>query len=302
MTDWRSKGRRRYRNPSRLCRTPFSKGRMGLQHNPSLPPLILRGGVRYTQGMNYEVRLEQFSGPISKLLELIEKKELEITRISLAAVTGDFIAYVEGLETAGAVYEESSSEESPPRGGDTSLLADFVVVAARLLLIKSKVLLPSLELTPEEETDIADLEHRLKIYREMKLAGEGIKLLWEKGHVATGRKMLASLGDTKFFYPPAGVGETQLHERMAGLLRILESLAPEQKTVANKIITLQEKIEELTARLTSTASVSFKGSFTHEQRNEIVVLFLAVLHMLANRMADVDQEGQFGEIRIRRTE
>src|SRR5262245_24863161 len=104
----------------------------------------------------YEVRLEQYSGPLDKLLELIEEKKLEPTQVSLAAVTADFISYVEKLEQEKDV--------------DPGVLADFVVVAARLLVIKSKVLLPGLELTEEEKVDIADLENRLKIYQEFKLA------------------------------------------------------------------------------------------------------------------------------------
>ena len=51
------------------------------------------------------------------------------------------------------------------------MLADFIVVASRLLLIKSKAILPSLALTEEEETDIKDLEMRLKIYREFSAKG-----------------------------------------------------------------------------------------------------------------------------------
>lgn len=59
-----------------------------------------------------------------------------------------------------------------------SILADFLVVASKLILIKSKVLLPSLPLTEEEELDIRGLEGRLKIYQEFKKAQVHIKGLW----------------------------------------------------------------------------------------------------------------------------
>ncbi len=112
----------------------------------------------------FEVKQDVFSGPMEKLLELIEVRQIEITRVNLATVTADFIAYVEQL-----------GETISP-----AILSDFVVIAARLLVLKSKVLLPSLELTQEEESDILDLEHRLRLYREFKKGGEYLKTLWNK--------------------------------------------------------------------------------------------------------------------------
>ena len=89
----------------------------------------------------YQLNIQQFFGPIEKLLELIEEKKMEITDLNLAEVTADFLNYLKTLVNV-----------------DSRVLADFVVVASRLLLIKSKALLPSLELTEEEEQDISDLK------------------------------------------------------------------------------------------------------------------------------------------------
>ena len=65
-------------------------------------------------------------------------------------------------------------------GVDPRVLADFIVVAARLILIKSHAILPHLELTEEEEEDIAELEERLKLYREFRAAEKSISHLWNK--------------------------------------------------------------------------------------------------------------------------
>ena len=102
--------------------------------------------------MLYELKLETYQGPLDKLLELVEGKKLEITKISLADVTADFLNFLKKLESEGANH---------------SLIADFLVVASKLILIKSKVLLPALTLSEEEESDIHDLEARLKIYAEL---------------------------------------------------------------------------------------------------------------------------------------
>ena len=100
----------------------------------------------YETGIMYEVKINQFSGPLEKLLELIEEKKMEITALSLAEVTGGFFNYVKRVES----------------DIDPKILADFLVVAAKLVLIKSKALLPGLELTQEEELDIKDLEQAAK--------------------------------------------------------------------------------------------------------------------------------------------
>ena len=93
----------------------------------------------------YEVKLEQFQGPLDLLLQLIEKQEMDITEVSLAQVADSYIEYINQMG-------QLNPEE----------VADFLVVASKLIYIKSKVLLPELDL---EEEGI-DLEKQLKMYKE----------------------------------------------------------------------------------------------------------------------------------------
>ena len=136
--------------------------------------------------MNYTIKTELFSGPLEKLLELIEERKLEITAMNLAEVTGDFLNYLKNIQ-----------EKTEP-----GILADFVVIASKLILIKSKALLPNLELTKDEETEIKDLETRLKIYNEFRIAAQHIKELVEKETRSYSRPLLAALGKQAVFYPP----------------------------------------------------------------------------------------------------
>lgn len=242
----------------------------------------------------YEISLEQFKGPLDKLLELIEAKQMEITKVNLAAVTEDFIKYVEGLG----------------QNVEPIILADFVVVASRLLLIKSKVLLPSFELTDEEEQEIGDLEHRLKIYREFsargasalggKTAAQIIIELWGKNQIEFARPLFASLGEQSFFYPSKEIGAQQLANAMRNLMTVLQGLLPETKKIKIKVVTLQEKIAELATRLEQAASVTFNDLSQKKARVEVIVLFLAVLHMLANRLMTAEQEDSFGDIVVKK--
>src|ERR1700732_2485007 len=85
------------------------------------------------QQSNYFVRLPAFEGPLDLLLHLIEKRQMEITTISLMAVTDQYLAYLQQWEA-----------ENLPLAN----MAAFVAIAARLLYIKSQSLLPR---TTQEE-------------------------------------------------------------------------------------------------------------------------------------------------------
>ena len=93
----------------------------------------------------FTAKTPAFEGPLEVLLNLIEARKLHVGDIALAAVADDFIAYAKQFE------------EFPIAEG-----ASFILVASTLLLIKSKSLLPALELTEEEKTDISELEARLE--------------------------------------------------------------------------------------------------------------------------------------------
>ncbi len=237
----------------------------------------------------YQVKTQQFAGPLDKLLQLIEEKHLEVTQISLAEVTADFLNYVKEL-----------GQQSAP-----AILADFLVVAAKLVLIKSKALLPMLELSKEEEEEIHDLEGRLKIYREFKLAGEHVRKLWDKNRVAYGRPLFFSLGGQsslpagrQVFYPPSGLRADDLTRAVRNLAAALQAFLPETQTIRKAIFTIEQKIEELFNRFKEASRHSLKNLVKEKSRGEAIVLFLAVLHLLKDRIIAVEQQEQFGEIMI----
>lgn len=226
----------------------------------------------------YELRLEEFSGPMETLLELIEEKKLEITRVSLAEVTADFLKYIETL-----------NEVSP------KILADFLAVATRLILIKSHTLLPQLELLEEEEKEIADLEERLKLYREFRGAEKNIKNEWGK-RVAFSRDYLANLPPG--FYLTQEVNPKELLREFAALVQELQTLVPEVKRDETRLISLEEKIKELKERLQGALHESFDNMRQGRERPEIIVLFLALLHLLKEAQIVVEQEKLFSDIKI----
>jgi segregation and condensation protein A len=234
----------------------------------------------------YEVKLEKFSGPLEKLLDLIEERKLEISEISLAEATGDFLDFVKKFETV-----------------DSRILSDFVAVAAKLVLIKSKILLPGLELTQEEETEIKDLETRLKIYREFKAVSQYIKNLWDRKTAAYSRPLFMALGEGEgIFYPPRGLRMEDLVRVLSNLAQTLSELFDEPKKIKTTVVSLEQKMNELLARFEKAVRQSFGELTKKRPRGEIIVLFLAILHLLRDQVIKAEQKGQFGDIIIQKHE
>lgn len=244
--------------------------------------------------MTYELSLENYSGPLEKLLELVEGRKLEITEISLAKVTDEFLKYVKGLEKV-----------------ETPFLADFIVVASRLILIKSKSLLPDLALTAEEEGDIKDLERRLKLYQELKPAMKVLARLWKSKERSTSRPYFLHISGGIARVPSGSVifhpGENlTLETLVAGLSRLFEAvknLELEGATLKEKMVSVEEKIKELVNRLLEQNEINFKN-VVHAKKpvSEIVAFFLAILHLAHEQRVHLEQAQAFSDIIIRRQE
>lgn len=233
--------------------------------------------------MNYEFKTEQFSGPIEKLLELIEEKKMEITELNLADVTADFLKYLEKLESV-----------------ESRLLADFIVVASKLLLIKSKAILPGLPLTEDEEKDIKDLEARISFYQQFKPAIAILKNMAEQKKFSFSRPLF--FGRPAIFYPPKNLNNETLRRAIDSALEALKEISTrETKVIESSIISLEEKIKEVVSRL--DGGTQYFGKIAKEKsRAEIIVFFLALLHLLREQMIKVEQEQVFDDIIIKKTE
>ncbi|MDO8557283.1 MAG: segregation/condensation protein A [Candidatus Jorgensenbacteria bacterium] len=233
--------------------------------------------------MPFELKLENYQGPMDVLLGLIEEKKMEVTQVSLAGVTADFLAYLEK-------FKANSDTSNYPQ-----LLADFLVVASKLLLIKSKALLPTLELTPDEEVEIRDFEARVKLYQELKKSQQYIKQGWSAMPQMFMREFLAS--SEVAFYPPKSITPETLHEALRGIVEQFQKIARPTATIRRDIINLKEKIEEIISRLTEKP-IMFSKLHSGKAKGELVALFLAILHLVRQQIIDVSQNEHFGEITV----
>lgn len=248
---------------------------------------------------NYEIHLEQFQGPLEKLLSLIEEKKMEVSAVSLADVTNDFLNYLDQFRIQ-LIENIPAGEDSPLFDAPPELLADFLVVASRLLLIKSKSLLPNLEISAEEETEIKDLERRLSLYKEYKKTQEHVRALWSDTPKMYSREFMEN--SEPLFYPPGDVTPEHLMFSVMKLSGDLEKLFKPKATVKNQIINLRTKIQEIASRLTSSPTTFSSLHGNTKAKGEIVVLFLAVLHLIKQQLINVEQTGHFEEMTIAKSQ
>lgn len=245
--------------------------------------------------MSYELKLEKFSGPLEKLLELIEERRFDVSELSLAQVTDDFLRYLRKLTRTGLAQNEAE--------GHLRLVADFIVVASRLILIKSKHILPDLALTGEEEAEIKDLERRLKLYAELKPMMKNVARLWSGKKTSFGRPYFLELGSSSgVFYPGENLEFRAMVAELAKLFESIKRLELETETIKEKIISIEEKIKEITERLRSEKETKFTHIAGAKTKQEIIALFLAILYLAREQLVFLEQAERFSDIIIRKQE
>jgi segregation and condensation protein A len=214
------------------------------------------------------VALPIFEGPLDLLLHLIEKRELDVTKVSLAAVTDQYLDHISRLEKL-----------------ESEKLADFLTVAARLL--------PPEE--AQEEEDVGDeLVRQLIEYRRFKAVAEELKAREEQGLRAYAR--LLPLPELERSFQLEGVTLDSLVEAVRHAL-LAQSMPSVDDVVTPFYVSLPEKIAQLEGIVVKRGRLSFNQLLARAaSRTEIIVTFLALLQLIKRRIVTVEQDEVFGEI------
>lgn len=226
--------------------------------------------------MPYTVAQQQFSGPLDLLLELIESKQQDIAELALAQVTEEFLAYVE--------REKNIRPQE---------LADFLVVAARLLLLKSKALLPQ-EVLEEEGLS---LEQQLKLYKIFVEASKKLDELWKQGTVAYGREVKPVV--QKGFYPPKNATAQELRRVFADMLGRFELYKKLPQRALERVVSVKEKISAIRGILKAGQKSTFKSLIADPgSKADLIVTFLALLELVKQQEVRLKQGKHFDDIHI----
>lgn len=218
---------------------------------------------------------EQFSGPLDLLWQMVEEQHLNVTDVSLANLTDEYLRHVEAA------------------GIDESEMADFLLIAAKLLYLKSKMLLPTLL---PEELAADDLARQLKMYERFVLAAEGLKKILLARNFMYPRDPITI--KVTGFQPPAALTASKLRDTFQEIVQRYKKPALEEVQVA-RVMSIKDKISHVQTLLITFQRATLKD-FLHDpaSRHDVVVTFLALLELVKQRSVRLEQPQPFQHIHV----
>jgi segregation and condensation protein A len=241
------------------------------------------------ENKNFTIQTDVFEGPLSLLLELVQKRRIFIGDISLADIAEEFI---------------QAMQKQPERREALAEQASFVHIAATLLLLKSKSLLPNFAMTDEEEEDAIELAKRLMLFERIRTLSSVIKGAYGNTVCFLGAGLQHNELNAPFFSP---------EERFSGALflnhiRAVRAAVPKRETIEQltiqQTVRLEDVLIDLTARVKKYAALSFKefAKVGEASRGEVVVRFIALLELVKRGFLQARQSIPGGDIELRREE
>ena len=233
-----------------------------------------------------QVRIEAFEGPLDLLLHLIYKNRLKITDIPIATVTAQYLEYIEFMETA----------------LDVVVAGEYLVMAATLMQIKSRMLLPRSDPVSHED------DPRIEIVRPLQELAQIRK-------AATGLNSMAILGRDVFVREGGleGQGSESCNE-VSGSERtfdvdLIDLITAFREVLGNNTLpraieitraraSLSERIKSLSEMLDQAERIHFFELFREEDREMIIVTFLALLELARLGKVRLLQESSGGDILV----
>ena len=234
----------------------------------------------------HHVKTEVFSGPLDLLLTLIERKEVDIYKVSLSEIMDEYLEYITSVEWP-----------------DIEEAAGFLVIAATLLQIKAKSLLPQARIKQGEEEEEEGVDPELELlrllidYKKFKDASVYLKELYEDGSRRYTRWVELDQIRLKYIGNPLeDVTKEQLFEI---IVAVSETFDEEFRAIPKITIPIAEKMAELIASLKVKKKVAFSEFVDDANIKETsTVTLVALLELIKNNRLRATQTGLFKEIWI----
>ena len=227
-----------------------------------------------------EIFLEAFEGPLDLLLYLIRKQNFNILDIPMAAVTRQYLSYVDEI-----------------RSRNLELAAEYLLMAAMLIEIKSRMLLPPKKTAEgqEPEDPRAELVRRLLEYEQMKLAGAGLNAIPHYG-----RDFLKAQVYIEQSLQPRfpDVHLADLQEAWADILKRAKLV--QHHKITREELSVREYMSQVLRKLQGRRFVEFEELFDPSKGSTVlVVTFIALLELGKETLIEITQAEAFAPIYVR---
>jgi len=260
-------------------------------HNPQqqeMPFAVVAGEPQYTLPKDLyippdalEVFLDAFEGPLDLLLYLIRRQNLDILDIPIADITVQYVRYIE-------MMHEMRFE----------LAAEYLVMAAMLAEIKSRMLLPRVNVDDDEdESDPrAELIRRLQEYERFKQAAEDIDELPQLGRDIHLVKVEAPYKHTEQEPPEVDLREVLL--ALKDVMHRADMFSSHQ--ITRESLSLRERMSRVLETVRSERFSDFTDLFDiAEGRQGVVVTFMAILELIKQQLIELVQAETFASIHVK---
>ena len=234
--------------------------------------------------MHYEVKINEFEGPLDLLLHLIKKSNIDIYDISLVEITNQYLDYINKMEEL-----------------NLDIASEYLVLASELLQYKSSMLLPKKEETPDEyEEDFkSELIKKLVDYKKYKEVCETFKVLEEnRSNFYTKTPSDISLYSEKSLNND-NVTVDDLIDAFKKFMERREFEKPLNTKITTKELSVSDRVVEIRNILRNKKSVNFMELFTRRDKSYVVVTFLSILEMAKDLEISIEQDNNFNDIIIK---
>ncbi|WP_019242088.1 MULTISPECIES: segregation/condensation protein A [Bacillus] len=242
--------------------------------------------------MIYNVKIDAFEGPLDLLLHLIHTLEIDIYDIPVAEITEQYLLYIHTMKEL-----------------ELNVASEYLVMAATLLAIKSKMLLPKYEDELEEENDFSyeedprdELVEKLIEYKKYKQAAVELKSLEEERSLMFSKPPSDLTYLLKELEPQKVDINVSIYDMLGAyhkLLRRKKLQKPLHTKVARQEISIENRMNEILHEVRSISGrVSFFKLFPYQDKEHIVITFLAILELLKRDEIYAEQENNFADLFI----
>lgn len=233
--------------------------------------------------MEYEVKINEFEGPLDLLLHLIKKENISIFDISIEQIIKQYLDYINKM-----------NEEN------LDITSEYLVMATELIELKSKMLLPNKTEEIEEEIEEAtnDLINRLLEYDKYKNMTEELRNLESirsKIYTRESEELLNYTNNDDIDY---GIDLDDLVNAFQKFLKYKEMTKPLNTKIEKKEYSVDERCLEIRDKIKIKGNLKFEDLFEVITKEYVVVTFLAILSMAKKQEISINQDKNFNNITI----
>jgi segregation and condensation protein A len=230
--------------------------------------------------VSYRITIPKFEGPLDLLLFLIRKNEMDITDISIASITRQYMGYLETMQVLNLEHA-----------------GDYILMASTLMNIKSKMLLPTEEPLPLDEIEDprADLVRRLQAYQAVKNVAADLKQMEFEAANFLPRAFFPELSSKEL--EDISMGEVTLVDFLEAFRQSISKWETVVHRVAANRVNLEQMITRIIKRLGNAEKVSWRELFTETaDRLERILILLSLLEMSRLQQVSLKQTRAYGNL------